>query len=247
MLVTVNWIKEHYNEFNNKYWNGELPMIEFKVNHNKRMWGYASFRYDYPNNKVNPEYIAISNYFDSPEEVKISTLLHEMIHIADYFYNPHHFVQNHKAVSGHKYNAHGSWFLGECKRINSYGIHKVDNHVTKEEEKVSKLSEKARKVIAFKKNVALICAIYGTDKIWWFKTDIYKVKDLQKAINRINWIPVIGTPKHVKFFTFDNEALASHRSTGKSLVGYKASYREFDNALKKYKATTCNDYKVKLK
>ena len=49
------------------------------------------------------------------------------------------------------------------------------NHVTKEEEKASTLSEKARKVIAFKKNVALICAIYGTDKIWWFKTDIYKV------------------------------------------------------------------------
>jgi hypothetical protein len=247
MLVTKQWIEKNYNKFNDELFGGRLPNIKFKVNKTCKSWGLASYLFDYKNDTIIPESITISNYYDSPEYVKIQTLLHEMIHIADYTFNPEHFVQNHKPVSGHKYNAHGFWFMKECRRINAYGIHKVDNHVTKEEEKASTLSEKARKVIAFKKNVALICAIYGSERIWWFKTDIYKVKELQKAINRVNWNPYIGTPKSVKFFTFDNEALANHRSSGKSLIGWKTSYKEFDNTLKKYNATTCNDYKVKLK
>lgn len=247
MIVTVNWIEEHYNEFNKMYWDGKLPNIKFKTNRSKNSWGFAGFIYDYENDTIIPDFISISNYYDSPESVKISTLLHEMIHIADYTFCPEHFIQNHRPVSGHKYNAHGFWFLKECNRINSFGKHTVDNHVTREEERISTLSEKTKKTIAFKKNTALICAIYGSEKIWWLKTDIYKIAALQKAINNVNWESYIGTPKKVKFFTFDNEALANHRSSGKSLYGYNVSYIEFDNVLKKYKATTCNDYKVKLK
>ena len=32
--------------------------------------------------------ITMSNKFDSPEKVKIATLIHEMIHISDYTFNP---------------------------------------------------------------------------------------------------------------------------------------------------------------
>ena len=102
MLVTKNWIEKNYNKFNKLYWDGKLPVIEFKINRSRNTWGFASFRYDFMNDTIIPLAITMSNYYDSPENVKIQTLLHEMIHIADYTFQPEHFIHNGRKVSAVK-------------------------------------------------------------------------------------------------------------------------------------------------
>ena len=81
MLVTIDWIAKNYSKLNKLCFKGELPNIKFKINRSRTNWGLSSFLFDYDNDTVIPEAITISNYYDSPEEVKIQTLLHEMIHI----------------------------------------------------------------------------------------------------------------------------------------------------------------------
>ena len=88
MLVTRNWIEKNYNKFNQELWNGMLPNINFVVSRASKTWGCAYYKFDWKNDTIIPEKIAISNYYDSPENVKIQTLLHEMIHIADYTFHP---------------------------------------------------------------------------------------------------------------------------------------------------------------
>ena len=131
MIVTTTWIEHNYTTFNNLYWNGMLPNISFKISRSRNNWGFASFRYDFMNNTIVPLAITMSNYYDSPENVKIQTLLHEMIHIADYTFHPEHFICNGYKVSARLYDAHGYWFNAEAKRLTNESGYKIANHVTK--------------------------------------------------------------------------------------------------------------------
>ena len=237
MLVTKNWIEKNYNKFNKLYWDGNLPVIEFKISRSEHTWGYASYKYDYPNNTVHPIRLTMSNYYDSPENVKLNTLLHEMIHIADYTLHPEHFIRNGRPVSGHHYDAHGYWFLAEAKRIEKFGW-TVSKHVTNEEQKISKLSEQSKKCLERKKDVALICVIRGTSGMnFYFKTDIYKVKDVKATIKRYNFY-YIGEVRKIEFYTFDDDKLATKRSCGKNLRGWFLNNEKMLRKLESLKATT---------
>ena len=237
MLVTKNWIEKNYNKFNKLYWDGKLPVIEFKISRSEHTWGYASYKYDYPNNTVHPIRLTMSNYYDSPENVKLNTLLHEMIHIADYTLHPEHFIRNGRPVSGHHYDAHGYWFLAEAKRIEKFGW-TVSKHVTNEEQKISKLSEQSKKCLERKKDVALICVIRGTSGMnFYFKTDIYKVKDVKATIKRYNFY-YIGEVRKIEFYTFDDDKLAAKRSCGKNLRGWFLNNEKMLRKLESLKATT---------
>lgn len=143
MLVTKSWIEKNYNSFNQKYWNRMLPIIEFKISRSKDTWEFASFRYDYKNDTIIPFSIIMSNYYDSPENVKINTILHEMIHIADYTFHHERFIHNWHLVNARNYDAHEYLFKNEAKRIEKYGW-TIVRHVTKEEVGVSELSEHAK-------------------------------------------------------------------------------------------------------
>lgn len=136
---------EKYNYYNNLLWNGELPSVLFKINNSTNTWGYATYRFNLSKNTVTPISITMSNKFDSPEKVKIATLVHEMIHIADYYFNPQHFVRNGKKVSKRSYDAHGYvYFIPQMNRVNEIlkgeGI-VVSAKVTKEEQNQSTLNK----------------------------------------------------------------------------------------------------------
>jgi hypothetical protein len=237
MLVTKNWIEKNYNKFNKLYWDGKLPVIEFKISRSRNTWGFASFRYDYANDTIHPLALTLSNYYDSPENVKINTLLHEMIHIADYTFHPEHFIRNGRRVTGHYYDAHGYWFQSEAKRIEKFGW-TISKHVTNEEQKISKLSEHSEKCLTRKKDVALICVIRGTSGMnFYFKTDIYKVKDVKATIKRYNFY-YIGEVRKIEFYTFDDEKLAVKRSCGKNLRGWFLNNEKMLRKLESIKATT---------
>lgn len=237
MLVTKNWISENYNKYNNLCWNGKLPNIDFKVSRSKKTWGFAGFKYDFKNNGIIPTHIAISNYYDSPEDVKLNTLLHEMIHIADYTFNPNHFVQNHRPVSGHYYDAHGYWFLSECRRLKEFGFN-ITNKVQSSEVKASTISDKAKTNEINKANHALICVVYGTNCNFYFKTDTWKVKYLKNRLPKMIWQNRLGDYRKFKFFTFKDAKFATMRSCAKTPRGWWANNIDIDNFLKKINATS---------
>ena len=237
MLVTVSWLEKYYNKFNRELWNGMLPNVELKVSRAKHDWGCAYFIYDFPNNTIIPEKITISNYYDSPENVKIQTLLHEMIHIADYTFHPEHFIHNHRKVSARQYDAHGYWFNQEAKRISKESGYKVTNHVTKEEQGCSKLSDNSKKLMKLKNDHSLVCVVTGENgRIFYFKTDIYKIKTVKSTLPLIRWYE-IDKIKSVKWYSVNSPKFSQMRSCGKSIRGWYVTKVEMNNMLQHLKAT----------
>lgn len=230
MVVTTSWIESNYNKFNKVYWNGKLPKISFKISNSKKTWGYASYYLSCVSSTVTPLEIVMSNYYDSPEFVKLTTLLHEMIHIADYTFNPHHFVRNGKRV---RYDAHGTWFKSEAKRLSKDGWD-IEKYVTEEEESVSSLTTKNAAKEQATKDVAVICACYcGNDNVWYFKTNDCNIENILNAISKVNWKNEGGI-NNIKFYKFNNPRLAMTRSCISRLKGYHVSNIQFDIRIKEW-------------
>lgn len=158
MIATVEWIKKTYEGFNDLLWDGKLPHnLKFLINNSQRTWGYASYRFNTREGWVKPIAITVSNFFDSPEDVKTGVLIHEMIHIADYSFHPEHFIRNGRKVSGREYDAHGyRFFLPEMNRVNQilkeYGYNiTVSPNVTAAEQAASSLSDRQQEILNSKK------------------------------------------------------------------------------------------------
>ena len=234
MIVTKSWIENNYNKYNNLYFGGVLPKIEFKISRSKKTWGQADYIYNRFTNKLTPISISISNYFDSPEEVKLTTLLHEMIHIYDYTVNPTHFVKNGKKV---KYDAHGYWFKNEAARIYKLSGFDIQKYVTKEEKEVSQLSERAAQNIENQKEVALVCVVNGSISSWFFKTNVWQAETALGTIGNISWEREIGKVKSIKFYKFNDAKLAASRSCGKRLRGWKFDKQGLLRKLEEINAT----------
>ena len=244
MLVTKSWLQKNYNKYNNLLWNGNLPNIKLKIGRAKNTWGYAAFNYDYVNDTIIPEYLTISNYYDSPEEVKICTLLHEMIHIADYTFHPEHFIKNHRRVSGWSYDAHGFWFKQEAERIYKETGHKIGVKVTHEEQKISKVSKKYQATEKNKLDNALIGAIYGSRGIvFYFKTSKeYAEYVKHHTIGSYRLYYTLGEIRKIKFYTVKDKRYANIRSCKTNLKGWQTTYDKFNNLLERIEAT---EYYVK--
>jgi len=170
MLVDLGWIREKYRFFNDLLWGGDLPSIAFKTNNSTRVWGYASYRFNTWNNTVTPVSITISNKYDSPENIKLGVLIHEMIHIADYTFHPEHFVRYGKKVSKRSYDAHGYvYFLPEMNRANKILKENgfdivVSPNVQQSEVDASVLNPQAQARIAAKKERGTTIFIYRLTK-----------------------------------------------------------------------------------
>lgn len=239
MLVTKQWIEKNYNKFNEELFGGLLPNIEFKICRSRTSWGFAECKYDLKNSTIIPVSITMSNYYDSPEKIKLNTLLHEMIHIEDYTFHPEHFIRNGRRITGHHYDAHGWWFQKEAQRVEKYGW-KITKHVTKEEENASKLSTSAKKCIERKKDLALLCVLRGSNgNNFYFKTDINKAKMIPSTVKKYRFY-YIGDVRKIEFYTFKDDELATRRSCGKKLTGWHADNIRLMKKLEKIKATKIN-------
>lgn len=249
MIVTTEWMRINYDKYNTKYWGGKLPNISFLTNMSKNTWGFASYRYtkiresrynwngdriDYYD--IKPISITLSNYFDSPEEVKLTTLLHEMIHIADYTLHPEHFgiVKNGRKQSAH-YDAHGEdFFLPEARRLSADGWN-IEKYVSEEEKSVSHLSSQVniRNQKKAKKGI-IIGLFYYNDGLYGFmktnkehfeylteKNFEWFRKSLSKyPISKVEW-----------YFTHIAE-LASIRACNQGWTCYKYKTTELADKLK---------------
>lgn len=239
MLVTLSWIENNYEKYNKLYFGGVLPNIEFKISRSKKTWGYASYHYNLISNTVTPISITISNYFESPEDVKLTTLLHEMIHIYDFTINPKHFVNNGKKV---KYDTHGDWFKLEAARISKLSGLDIQKFVTKEERRVSQISGRAAQNIETQREVALVCVVNGSISSWLFKTNIWQAKLALNEIEYINWEKTVGKVESIKFYKFNDPRLAAYRSCGRRLLGWKFSKQGLSEKLKEIKAIETREF-----
>jgi hypothetical protein len=234
MIVTVDWIKKNYAEFNNRYFNNILPSnLTFKISRSKSVWGYASYKYDYPNDTIIPQSITISNYYDSPEHVKKNTLLHEMIHIYDYTINPQHFIRNGRKV---KYNAHGWFFNEQAIRLRQFGWD-INTKVTTEEKVVSSLSESTKQKRLKCIEEAIVVVIRGEKANWMIKTNKRCFPELKSTICNLRWGTTLGVIKDVRCYSIQDEKFASMRSQAKHARGWKLNNEQLMNKLESLKAT----------
>ena len=241
MLVTRQWMREKYEYYNNLLWNGELPSISFIINNSRKTWGYATYRFDLWNDTVYATSITMSNKFDSPEKVKLATLIHEMIHIADYTFNPHHFVRNGRKVSGRSYDAHGYiYFIPQMNRINKMLANEgivISTHVTEEERSQSELNpvEKARIKNKIDSGVHVLVSK--------LKNPTYKSYEYTMAVVQNTmlgpWINYVTTSDwwaseflYTDDYLTDNETLAMRRSKKVGISSYLTI--SVDNLIEKY-------------
>lgn len=229
MIVTIEWIRTKYNKFNKLYFNNELPNIEFKISRSKHQWGYAGYMIKIKTGEVIPEYIAISNYYDSPEHVKETTLLHEMIHIKDYAQHPEHFYVGHR--KNRYYDAHGIWFRNEAAKFIKFG-YDIYKNVTDEEVLVSTLSESTKQNIERKKHTTRIVAFFGKNgKIWYCKTSQDNVTNIiLKVKKQYSWWfnDELNGIETIKSFSTEAEKYVERRNCNTKLRGWMKTASAFE-------------------
>lgn len=82
MSVSVDRLKAWFDEFNARYFNGELPRPAFSTGMSRTRLGSMSWRKErHLFRQVAAFSIRISNYYDVDETTFKSVLLHEMIHL----------------------------------------------------------------------------------------------------------------------------------------------------------------------
>jgi hypothetical protein len=118
MKLTIEFIEKHFNEFNEKFFSGELKTPVFEINRTKSFFGLCCWKNKVDDNgyvvgKFNFR-IKISEYFDRSETDYINTLLHEMIHL---------YIRQFDLVP--EYEHHGLTFKRIADKINSHGYNVV--------------------------------------------------------------------------------------------------------------------------
>lgn len=164
MLVDESWVYKKYAEFAGLYFDGKMPSIQVKIGKTTGKWGYATCTSKYENGRVySTDFtITISNAYDSPEHIKENTLLHEMIHIYDYYNFPEHFAVMVRGClkSNRKYDAHGpEVFVPMAVKINEHG-YKITKYVSDDEISVSNMTDSVMKRLS--KPLCLCYAEYLT-------------------------------------------------------------------------------------
>lgn len=150
--LSTRWIQEYYNIFNNEIFGGELPSIAFGISSASKHAGFARCRRNPILQTITPLKILLSTYLNPTERIAINTLLHEMIHIADYTLHPEHFFDEY-------YDSHKSdFFQGWMKRINDMGYWVTETTTKKELEDVKSASIKKNND---KKAIAILAKWYG--------------------------------------------------------------------------------------
>lgn len=185
MTLTISYISEKFEKYNNLYFNGSLKTPKFKISNSKRALGTLSIsrRLNFYGGYTKEHTISISKYYDRTEKQYDNTLIHEMIHL--------YISQNDIIDNG----SHGRRFKAECARINKYGW---DLSRTTD---ISgwKLSEEAQKRLDNKLSNAtyeiIVYQMYDTDNTQF----IFKVAK-GKALNYYNLLKYKCKAVKVKYF-----------------------------------------------
>ena len=194
MTLTISYISEKFEKYNNLYFNGSLKTPKFKISNSKRALGTLSIsrRLNFYGGYTKEHTISISKYYDRTEKQYDNTLIHEMIHL--------YISQNDIIDNG----SHGRRFKAECARINKYGW---DLSRTTD---ISgwKLSEEAQKRLDNKLSNAtyeiIVYQMYDTDNTQF----IFKVAK-GKELTYLNHLKYICKVAKVKYFKSNDNIFES--------------------------------------
>ena len=194
MTLTISYISEKFEKYNNLYFNGSLKTPKFKISNSKRALGTLSIskRLNFYGGYNKEHTISISKYYDRTEKQYDNTLIHEMIHL--------YISQNDIIDNG----SHGRRFKAECARINKYGW---DLSRTTD---ISgwKLSEEAQKRLDNKLSNAtyeiIVYQMYDTDNTQF----IFRVAK-GKALNYYNHLKYKCKAVKVKYFKSNDNIFES--------------------------------------
>jgi hypothetical protein len=194
MTLTISYISEKFEKYNNLYFNGSLKTPKFKISNSKRALGTLSIsrRLNFYGGYTKEHTISISKYYDRTEKQYDNTLIHEMIHL--------YISQNDIIDNG----SHGRRFKAECARINKYGweLSRTTD--------ISgwKLSEEAQKRLDNKLSNAtyeiIVYQMYDTDNTQF----IFKVAK-GKALNYYNHLKYKCKAVKVKYFKSNDNIFES--------------------------------------
>ena len=142
MEITKELLKQKFEEYNNLYFNNELPMCTFSYNYMRYAFGTYTTHTKSIGQKMG--HIRISKSIDLDEEMLRELLVHEMIH---------HYVRTIDGVFFDGFFCHGRHFVRQVKRIKKqYGLDiwicSPHWHYRKEKPNTSR----SLKVIAFLRN-----------------------------------------------------------------------------------------------
>ena len=134
---TVDYIKNHFDAFNTRFFDGQLPPIPIKLSHAKGFLGKVTFTRrkqglfrGYRNENF---VLRINARIDLPEELIEDTILHEMIH---------YYIAVNQL---HDSSTHGTLFRREMARINAEGNRHISiSHRLTEEQQAQAVIHKER-------------------------------------------------------------------------------------------------------
>lgn len=152
MELTINFIARKFNEYNKKYFNGELVTPLFAINNAKRTLGRFTATRLYGTTQMK---ITISQAYQFDEKEYCDTIIHEMIH--QYIFQ--------KGIRDN--NAHGIKWTAKAREINKDGWN-IQNKATLKNPKLSNKGKTIYNILTFNTpngNFAMRCA---NEKSEWF-------------------------------------------------------------------------------
>lgn len=224
MLIDIKWLQDNYAKYSQEFFEGKMPPVTFKISKTMGRRGDASCTIDYVGGRVVfcDYVIRVSNAYDVDEKHKLNTLLHEMIHIYDYYNHPEHYIV--KTAAGWKknrrYDAHGSeLFLPMAEMINQRGFN-ITKYVTQEEKSESEYSDDITKKL--QKPFCLCYAEYmkeGQSNIMFLASRT----TLNKMVARYNGIGKRFAPASITVYEVSNPEFRNKCSMtkGDKIRGYK--------------------------
>lgn len=125
---TVDFLEAAYKKLNNMFFNGELPNdIDFKIENNldDNGVGHAQANDNYTENCIDIEYVSLNGTIIKTPHSWIETIIHEMIHVAEFIEHPEHFMCKSD------YEKHGKWFMDKARGFRKWGFNIGDKEMDK--------------------------------------------------------------------------------------------------------------------
>lgn len=224
MLIDVKWLQDNYAKYSQEFFSGKMPPVTFKISKTMGRRGDATCTINYIDGRVEfcGYIIRVSNAYDVDEKHKLNTLLHEMIHIYDYYNHPEHYIIKTAAgwKKNRKYDAHGNeLFLPMAAMINQHGFN-ITKYVTKEERDESEYSDDITRKL--EKPICLCYAEYmkeGQPNLMFLASRL----TLNKIISRYKGVSKRFAPASITVYEISSPELRKNYSIikGDMIRGYR--------------------------
>lgn len=169
--LTVPILKNMFIKFNNMYFDNKLKMPIIKISNTKSYLGYCTY--------VPQLIIKISTYFNRDMHDIETTMVHEMIHLWQYYNNCR--------------DGHGKSFKQKAAEINARGLHHISRCSLIDENITVNRRPVARNILAWKDNERICVSVVAN------KRDMFSAKQRLQE----NWgiIANCYQGKHIFFET----------------------------------------------